>query len=362
MQNALGSDFRHSIVTGPHSDVKRLVGAVGSADVAICPSLSRNPNIWRDLASLVWFRKHIQRCRPDVVVTHQSKASAIGRMSMIGRGWKPKLVQSESMASSGPGYTPIKSRGFRLVERLGSDNVSRYVAVGVDLAVRLEAAGVSRDRCSVVRSYCGTDRFLAERSKPRGGYRREFGLDELVPVLLFVGSLVERKGANRLVAIAESVSEKIGRQVVLLIAGEGPLREHQERASAVLPDVDVRFLGYSTRVPELMRSADVLMLPTAAEGLPQVLVQAAMVGTPFVSYDVDGVRELIEMGCFGRSVSLFEEESFVDEVVDVLRTKDPKGPLDESMFASWQHDQIMEDYRKVFGGLLKLPTESVVES
>ena len=53
---------------------------------------------------------------------------------------------------------------------------------------------------------------------------------------------------------------------------------------------DVGILGYVKPVEPLLWRADVLVLLSDAEGLPQVLVQAAAAGTPFVTYEVDGAR------------------------------------------------------------------------
>ena len=48
--------------------------------------------------------------------------------------------------------------------------------------------------------------------------------------------------------------------------------------------------------------ADALVLLSNAEGLPQVLIQAAPPGLPFVSYDVDGGREVVALSAAGEIV------------------------------------------------------------
>ena len=80
----------------------------------------------------------------------------------------------------------------------------------------------------------------------------------------------------------------------------------------------MRLLGHVSDVPRVLRAADVLALPSSAEGLPQVLVQAARAGVPFVAFDVDGVAELLALGAVGRSVPLGDRDGFAVALRDAL--------------------------------------------
>jgi glycosyltransferase involved in cell wall biosynthesis len=66
----------------------------------------------------------------------------------------------------------------------------------------------------------------------------------------------------------------------------------------------VRFLGVQPHdaLPALLAAADVMVLPTASEGLANVWVEALACGTPVVTCDVGGAREAIDRPEAGRLV------------------------------------------------------------
>lgn len=77
----------------------------------------------------------------------------------------------------------------------------------------------------------------------------------------------------------------------LLIAGEGPL-ETELRQQAAEANIRVRFLGLREDVSDLMNACDGFVLSSTVEGLPVVLIEAALSSLPCVATDVGGVREV----------------------------------------------------------------------
>ena len=89
--------------------------------------------------------------------------------------------------------------------------------------------------------------------------------------------------------------------------GDGPERDRliggARRAGALAGNaVLTGHLSDPDHVHDALRGADLVVLLSAAEGLPQVLVQSAAAGTPFVAFDVEGVRELLSLGARGSAV------------------------------------------------------------
>jgi glycosyltransferase involved in cell wall biosynthesis len=83
----------------------------------------------------------------------------------------------------------------------------------------------------------------------------------------------------------------------LLLAGEGPDRPRLEKLIRASGLGDrVRLLGNRSQeeVAALMGAADVMVLPSRSEGLANVWVEALVSGTPVVSPDVGGIREVID--------------------------------------------------------------------
>jgi len=113
--------------------------------------------------------------------------------------------------------------------------------------------------------------------------------------LAFVGRLDHVKG---LTVLFEALAEvaKSRPEVHLEVAGDGPKRRDFERAAARMALSDrVKFLGYvsQSEVADLLARSDIYVLPSFAEGVPVVLMEAQASGLPAVATKVGGVGELV---------------------------------------------------------------------
>ena len=120
--------------------------------------------------------------------------------------------------------------------------------------------------------------------------------------LLFVGRLAPVKGL-RVLLEALTTARKNHPNLRLTIVGDGEDREHLERLARPLGDA-VRFTGYLTQdeVAEILGDVDAFVLPSFAEGLPVVLMEALAAGKPAIAPRVAGVAELIEDGRTGHLI------------------------------------------------------------
>ena len=117
--------------------------------------------------------------------------------------------------------------------------------------------------------------------------------------LLFVGRLTPIKGVRVLIeAFALACRDRPGLQLALL--GDGTDRRELEALAAPLGD-RVQFLGYGSQqdVARELAASDALVLPSFAEGLPVVLMEAMASARPVIATAVAGVPELVEDGVSG---------------------------------------------------------------
>ncbi|MGZ4707985.1 MAG: glycosyltransferase [Acidimicrobiales bacterium] len=334
----------HTIVVGGESDPEVTAALAASHEVLRCDALVRAVAPADDARALAHLVRLMRGRRFDVVHTHQSKAGLLGRAAARAAG-VGVVYHSSSMASFGPGYGRAESVAFALAERCTAPLVSRFFVVGDDLAGRMRANGVDRGRIEVVRSSLDLGPFTAIEPAGRASARRRLGLDADARVVVFVGSLDERKNVMLLPGAVGAAAS--GRPVTLLIAGAGPLAGRLgDEAGGRSDGIEVRLLGHVDDVATVMRAADVLALPSSAEGLPQVLVQAASCGLPFVAFDVDGVAELIALGARGRSVPLGDVDGFVAALRAELDRgePEPEGP-DRGVWRQWDPEVVAQQYR-----------------
>jgi glycosyltransferase involved in cell wall biosynthesis len=141
----------------------------------------------------------------------------------------------------------------------------------------------------------------------------------------FVGRLDPVKGALLLIeAMAEVL--KSHPDARLTLAGDGPARAPAEaRAQALRIDHAVRFAGFMTQgqVADLLANSDMLVLPSFAEGLPVVYMEALASGIPVVASRVAGVPELVEDAVTGYTVPPGDVATLADRMARLMA--DPRA-------------------------------------
>jgi glycosyltransferase involved in cell wall biosynthesis len=132
--------------------------------------------------------------------------------------------------------------------------------------------------------------------------------------LIFVGRLVPIKGLRVLMEAFAAARENVP-GLRLTLVGDGADRAHLEALAAPYGE-DVRFTGYLDQdgVAETLREADALVLPSFAEGVPVVLMEAMASGKPVIATQVGGVSELVEDGVAGFVVPPGDPQSLTDAI------------------------------------------------
>ncbi|MDE8652101.1 glycosyltransferase [Novosphingobium album (ex Liu et al. 2023)] len=193
------------------------------------------------------------------------------------------------------------------------------LAVSQSLRADMVALGMPADRIGV--HYTGLDR---ERFRPieRGAARAlvsalpNLGIWPEGPLIVTPGALIARKGQRLAIAALARLPE-----ARLALAGTGE-DETALRAYARECGVAdrVHFLGLVTHdvLPQLLCAADVVVLPSASEGLANVWVEALACGTPIVIPDIGGAREIVRDGSAGRLVTR-DPAAIATAVSDILR-------------------------------------------
>lgn len=188
--------------------------------------------------------------------------------------------------------------GLREEIRTALSAVDRLVAVGESLRARAVALGAPPERTLVVRNGVDLERF-APRS--RSAARAALGLPVEGDVLLYVGRLLPVKGPDVLIEALPAIAA--ARPTVhLSLVGDGPLEASlRRRAEALGVAARCRFAGQRAQaeVARWLNAASLLVVPSRAEGVPNVVLEALASGTPVVASRVGGVAEVLEEGAAG---------------------------------------------------------------
>lgn len=182
-----------------------------------------------------------------------------------------------------------KAPGPRKMISWSLPRAARVVAVSRALADEVVALGVPRDRVALVMNGVDAELF---HPRDREAARAELSLPA-GPIALYVGNLKEEKGVLELGAAWQIVAREIP-EATLVVVGGGPLKGALEALVAPLGD-RVRMVGPRPleTIPTWMAATDILVLPSRAEGTPNVVLEALASGRRVVASAVGGIPDLI---------------------------------------------------------------------
>jgi glycosyltransferase involved in cell wall biosynthesis len=137
--------------------------------------------------------------------------------------------------------------------------------------------------------------------------------------ILAVGRCVPQKRLDRYLSILGKVRREARIAVRGLVLGDGPLRPHLERQAAELglAPPTVEFRGNIPDIRNAYREADILLMTSAWEGTPNVVLEAMACGLPVVATDVGGASEIIEHGTTGFLFDPEDEQAAVGLLHDL---------------------------------------------
>lgn len=310
----LGGAQQNTLYTVGHLDRERFSVALWSGDggilnddarkipgidFTIVPELVREVSPRNDWAALGKLRRMLKEevagGLPVIVHTHSSKAGILGRLAAWLAG-APVIIHS----FHGFGFNdfqkwPVKW-AYILAEWVTGKVTDEFIAVSranLERAVALRLAPAGRIR--LIRSGIAIGEF-ERREIDRPAKRLELGLDPNRPLALMVACLKPQKCPLDFVRVAERAL-MLAPAAQFAIAGDGELRPELEAAIAAAGLSDrMKLLGWRRDVPELMWSADALVLTSLWEGLPRVFPQAMAAGLPVVGTRVDGGPEAVVDG------------------------------------------------------------------
>ena len=160
------------------------------------------------------------------------------------------------------------------------------------------------------------------------------------PRFLCVGRLSEEKGQRLLIEAFARLAAK-GVKFELVLAGDGPMRDELESliARTGLGD-SIRITGWisSTEVRDEILAARALVLPSFAEGLPVVIMEAMALRRPVLTTYIAGIPELVQSGENGWLFPASSVDDLTNAIEDCLA-----APLEKlRRFGDAGHQRVVE--------------------
>jgi teichuronic acid biosynthesis glycosyltransferase TuaC len=188
--------------------------------------------------------------------------------------------------------TADKARRQAMVRVL--KEVDSILAVGKGLRQALLALGIPAEKVRVLRRSVDSRVF---HPGPKDEARERLGLPAEGRLVVWAGRMVPVKGLDILLEAWRQYISK-DREGILCLVGSGPLRRSLEgRVAAEGLEGRVRFVGAVEpgALGDWYRAADLTVLPSRSEGIPNVLLESLACGTPFLASRVGGIAELTDL-------------------------------------------------------------------
>lgn len=235
-----------------------------------------------DITNLLRIEAFIREVEPDVIHGHGSKGGVYARAGALlhGRGGVVRCYTPHG-GSLNHIARPVVKAAYMGVERVLSHVTDALLFESVYIASRYrEEIGETWALMRIVHNGLSEAEFAPVAP------------DADAADFLYVGELRAAKGIDTLIDATALLSIKIGRPLRLVLVGSGPDREKlQAQAELCGLGAQVHFAGPKP-AREAFRLGRTLVVPSRAESLPYIVLEAAAAQIPMIATDVGGIKEI----------------------------------------------------------------------
>ena len=279
--------------------------------------------------ALVWWHTLRAALQSDVVYINGIEAPSTLAALLAGRprvlkivgDWAWESAHRRGMTSLGIEEFQrtrhgLRTRSFQFIQRMYTALATVVVVPSGYVGAFVRNWGASPEKLRVVHNALTE---IPEIDVSREEAKRQLGFEG--PLVCTVSRLYSWKRVDDLLRMVPDFAN----DSVLAIVGDGPEQPALERFAAELGLGDrVRFVG---RVPHrdvgmYLRAADVFVLNTSYEGLSHTLVEARVIGTPIVTTDIGGNREILTHEHNALLTPLGDHRAFVAAVNRLLTDRE----------------------------------------
>jgi glycosyltransferase involved in cell wall biosynthesis len=283
---------------------------------------------------LLWWNLYrtLRRLRHRFDIIHASgstyRNSAVG---IIGKALGKKSLTLVSMAHND--LYDIGRTRVGIVHKYLLGYVDRYVSLSSQITDELKELPLDHKKAVEIPQGVNTERFCIADAPERARLRRELSLPER-PIALYTGVFDSRKNVEWLVHTWIKHCEKFRDWCLLLV---GPTSRDQrdaglrERLIAAVQaahlEKDILFRDFSAVPENYYRCADLFVLPSRNEGLPNVVLEAMSCGLPCVVTRVSGATDLVEPGISGMLFDVNDDRTFIDAMSPLIDNRERRTEI-----------------------------------
>jgi len=295
---------------------------------------------------LLPLRKYLLTTGPDVVFSAEDHLNSVVLLAAIASRSKAKISCSSRVTPYDTySSVPFTKRWFlKQIMRAVMWRADALTCVSRDMVEQYRQ--VFRSPPHVCVYNIADDR--NSRVRMTESLEHEWFIRKGCPLVVAAGTLAPWKGFEDLLHAMKLLSEK--KQARLAILGDGPSRSELEALITELGLTDLVLLqGFVENPLKFFAHADVFVLSSHVEGLPNVLVEAMMCGCTPVSTDCPtGPREVLQDGKYGYLVPMRDPAALAAGIEQALEYPIPADLLAEAI-RPFEESAVIERHFEVLG-------------
>ena len=323
--------------------------------VIVCKDLIHKIHPWYDLKALLFYYRLIKKEKIDVIHTHETKASFITKLSAWLAGC-PYIIYGLHGVTFNDPMSKLKRKFYINLEKATIGVSDHIVSVSHDTIRHYHENNIGKKiPYTVVRSGIDLKKFFTltrVEKNDRQELRDQLGIGEKTKVVINVGRFSFSK-AQRYTIQCFAKLEKDFPDSKLIFIGEGELLDDCKQLAKELSIADdVLFQGYQKNVPLYLSISNLFLFTSLREGLPRVIVEAALMKVPVAAFEVEGIREVIEHNVSGIVVPQYDIDALYEGARRILNDERLSECFKEKAFNhvehEWDASKMGDDLRKVY--------------
>ncbi len=303
----------------------------------------------RPVTAVARLARALRKHRPWLVQSFLFHANIATRLAAQGAG-RPWVLGGLRVAERG-------KRWHRTLDRLTASLSAGSVCVSAGVQrFSQEVGGLNPERLTVIPNGIDPTRLDAAMPVSRGARRS----GRSAHLALFIGRIERQKGVTDLLDAAERVIAERPDDWHLVIVGDGPQREALRQRSAESPLLSprVHWMGRRDDVPSLLKAADVLVLPSLWEGMPNVVLEAMAARRAVVGTRIEGTEDLVIPGETGWLVPPQSPDALAAALQEAAADPDRTRRFGEAgrrrVEESFSQQAVIAAYERLWAGVLGL--------
>ncbi len=306
--------------------------------------------LWKNMWQLV------KQQKPDIIHSHGAylKNSFVGPLSKL---FRKKSIVKISLADNDLHGLGRGRSGWLHKQFIAK--ADRYISISMKVTAELKNYGFPIEKIMEIPNGVDCDRFCPASPEEKKVLRRTYGLPEDAPMLLYAGVIDERKNVKWLVQSWVGIARDYSG--FLTIVGPVSREDKDMRLYNSLKAYEggmtnkLFFIPYTDRMSDFYRMADIFVLPSVNEGMPNVVLEAMSSGLPCLVNKVSGAEDIISDGN-GLSFDVKKTETFIDGLFK-LRAENERLRIGErarrDIIGKYSLDRIADQYFRLYEEMLR---------